>query len=101
MAKRRHWIVVAVCVVLLLCVFASSALIAREAAFHHHCVGENCPICRFIEQVELVRRAFGAALLVLLAICVALVAGRAWRDREGMDAPAFCTLVGRKIRLND
>ena len=38
----------------------------------------------------------------LLLICFALAAGREWR-RQAMAAevPALCTLVGRKIRLND
>ena len=101
MSRRRHCMAVAICVVMLLCVVASSALVAHEAAFHYRCVGNHCPICQFIEQVEQVRRAFGAALLALLPVCFALVASRERHDRGEAGAPALCTLVGRKIQLND
>jgi len=74
----------------------------RETAHHHECVGENCPICQFIAQIERLRRGFGIALLALLLICLALTVGHEWRARAMTEnVPALCTLVGRKIRLND
>ncbi len=102
MNKRRHVFTVIICAVMLLSIFVSSAYIVRETAHHHECVGENCPICRFIAQIEQLRRGYGVALLALLMICLALTVGREWRARAmAENVPALCTLVGRKIRLND
>ncbi len=102
MNKRRHVFAAIICVVLLLSIFVSSAYIVHEAAHHHDCTGDNCPICRFIAQIEQLRRGFGMALLALLLICYALAVGHELRTRAmAEDVPALCTLVGRKIRLND
>ena len=102
MDKRRHVIAAIICAVMLLSVFVSSAYIVHETAHHHECAGENCPICQFIAQIEQLRRGFGMALLALLLICFALAVGREWRRQTiAADVPALCTLVGRKIRLND
>ena len=102
MDKRRHLIAAIICTVVLLSVFVSSAYIVHEAVHHHECVGEDCPICQFIAQIEQLRRGFGMALLALLLVCFALAVGREGRARAmAANAPALCTLVGRKIRLND
>ena len=102
MNRHWHWLQAALCVVLLLCVFASSAYIVHEAAHPHECAGEDCPVCQLISQVEQLRRGFGMALLALLLICFALAVGHEWRTRAmAEDVPALCTLVGRKVRLND
>ena len=66
------------------------------------CSGDNCPVCQFIAQVEQVRRGFGMALLALLLICFILAVSHEWHTRAmAAHVPALCTLVGRKIRLND
>ena len=101
MKNRRHVIAVAVCAVMLLSVIVSSAYIVHEAAHHHQCTGEDCPICQFIAQVEQVRRGFGMALLALLLICFALALRREAHAPAAADIPVLCTLVGRKVRLND
>ena len=101
MNKNRRLIAAVVCVVVLLSMFVSSAYIAHEAAHRHQCVGEDCPICQFIAQVEQVRRGFGMALLALLLICFALALRREAHAPATADVPALCTLVGRKVRLND
>ena len=102
MNKRGHMIAAIICVALLLCIFASSAYIVHEAVYHHECTGENCPVCQFIAQIEQLRRGFGMALLALLLICYMLGVGHEWRTRAMMEKdPVLCTLVGRKIRLND
>lgn len=102
MNKRRHVISAIICAVMLLSIFVSSAYIVYETAHHHECIGMDCPICQFIAQIEQLRRGFGMALLALLLICFALGVGHEWR-RYAVTAgvPALCTLVGRKIRLND
>ena len=102
MQKRRHAVALAICLFMLLSMFLSSAYIVHEASHGHSCTGENCPICRFIAQIGQLRRSFGMALLALLLTCLALAVGRQWRARAMSEsAPALCTLVGRKIRLND
>ena len=102
MNKRRIAIAVAMCAVMLFSMIASSAYIMHEAAHHHDCTGKECPICQFIVQIWQLRRSFGMALLAMLLVCPALAMGLAWRARAmAGDVPALCTLVGRKIRLND
>ena len=102
MSRRRHVIAMALCIAMMLSIFVSSAYIVHEAAHHHECIGENCPICQFIAQIEQLRRGIGMALLALLLICFALAVDHKWRTRAlAEDVPALCTLVGRKVRLNN
>ena len=99
--NRRRAIAMALCIAMMLSMFVSSAYIAHEAAHHHVCSGENCPVCQFISQVEQVRRSFGMILLALLLIYFALAVRRDWRAFMSANPPASDTLVSRKIRLND
>lgn len=101
MSQTRRWLAAVICVVVVLSMFVSSAYIVHEAAHHHECTGEDCPICRFIAQVEQVRRGFGMALLALLLIRFALALRRETRALATAGVPALCTLVGRKVRLNN
>ncbi|MDO4867955.1 MAG: hypothetical protein Q4C10_15610 [Clostridia bacterium] len=102
MNRCRHIIAAIICAVAILSIFVSSAYIVHEAAHHHECAGEDCPICQFIAQFEQLRRGFAMALLALLLACLVLAAGRQRRTRASAEAvPALCTLVGRKIRLNN
>ena len=101
MKQRRHLIVVAIWIVILLSVFASSAYIMCNAAHHHECIGENCPICQFIAQVEQLHRGFGMALLALLLICIVLAMRHEMHAPAMTDVPTFCTLIRRKVRFND
>lgn len=101
MRQRGHLIAAVVCVAMLLTLFVSSAYLAHESAHHHDCAGEDCPVCRFIAQVEQVRRGFGMALLALLLVCFALALRREARVPAAAYVPAFRALVGRKVRLND
>lgn len=100
-SKRRHVIALALCIVMMLFMFVSSAYIAREAAHPHSCSGEDCPVCLLIAQVEQVRRGFGLILLALLLICFALALRRDWRAFASANLPALDTPVSRKIRLNN
>ena len=102
MDRRRHVIAAIICAALLMTIFVSSAYIVHEAAHHHDCTGENCPICQFIAQIEQTRRGFGMALLALLLLCFMLAVDHGWRTGAlAAQVPVLCTLVGRKIRLND
>lgn len=101
MSKYRNVIIVAICAVMLLSMFVSSAYVVHEATTHHECSGDNCPICQFIAQLEQVRRGFGMMLLALLLICFALAVRREGVALVMADVSALCTLVGRKIRLNN
>ena len=102
MLKHRHTIAVIICAVMLLSIFVSSAYIVHEAACRHQCLGEHCPVCQFVAQVEQLCKGFGLVLLALLLACFAVLARPAACDRGTMaNVTAFCTLVSRKIRLND
>ena len=102
MSRRRHVIAMALCIAMMLSIFVSSVYIVHEMAHHHDCSGEECPICQFIAQIDQLRRGFAMALLTLLLICFALAVDHEWRTRAmAEDVPALCTLVGRKVRLNN
>jgi len=99
---RKHIIVAVICAALALSLLVSSAYIVHEAVCHHQCLGENCPVCQFIARVEQLCKGFGLVLLALLLAGLAMLARPAafgWGVMANGTAP--CTLVGRKIRLND
>lgn len=99
---RKRVVVAVVCAVMVLSLLVSSAYIVHEAACHHRCLGENCPVCQFVAQVEQLCKGFGLVLLVLLLACFAMLARpAAYGRRTVANAAELCTLVGRKIRLND
>ena len=99
---RKHIVVAVVCAALVVSLLVSSAYIVHEAACHHQCVGENCPVCRFIAQIEQLCKGFGLVLLALLLACFAMVARPVAFGWSVMaNGAELCTLVGRKIRLND
>ena len=99
---RRHIIVAVVCAALALSLLVSSAYLVHEAACHHQCVGENCPVCQFIARVEQLCKGLGLVLFAMLLACSGMVARpAAFGWREVANGAALCTLVGRKIRLND
>lgn len=101
MASRRDKIALLLCELLLLSLVVSSAFIVHEMAHGHDCSGEDCPVCRFIAQIVRLRDSFGGALLLLVAALFGAFMARAWHACGDGPAPATCTLVGRKIRLND
>ena len=100
-ANRRHVVIAVVCAVMVLSMLLSSAYLAHEAACHHSCVGEDCPVCRFIARVGQLRRDFGLALLALLAAFTIVAVGRTSFALAAADLPPCGTPVDRKIRLND
>ena len=101
MSKGKHAIAMALCIAMMLSMFVSSAYIVHEAAHHHECSGENCPVCQFIDQVERVLRGFGMILLALLLICFAPAVRRDWCAFISANLLPSGTLVSRKIRLNN
>lgn len=101
MSKRRHVIAMAVCVAVALAMLVSSAYIVHEAAHHHDCPGEDCPICQLIAEIARTRRELGAVVLLLLLGCFMLSAPQFWHAAAETELPALGTLVSRKIRLND
>lgn len=99
---RRRAFIALTCAVVVLSILVSSAFIAREAVCHHRCVGEDCPVCRFIAQIEQLRRGFGLTLMALTAICFGLLAcGHVFGRAAAEAVPARYTPVGRKTRMND
>jgi hypothetical protein len=59
-------------------------------------------VCQFVAQVEQLCKGFGLVLLALLLACFAMLARPAACGGGTMaNVAELCTLVGRKIRLND
>ena len=101
MTGSQRRLAMALCVVLALSAFLSSACLAHEAAHPHDCPGEGCPVCHFMAQLETLCRGLG---LILAALCVAGAAPVSLRGRHiraGSALPALATPVARKTRLND
>lgn len=99
---RKHALVAVICAVMVLSLLVSSAYIVHEAACHHRCIGENCPVCQFVAQIEQLCKGFGLVLLALLLAGFATIARPAAFGRGTVaNVTTLCTLVGRKIRLND
>lgn len=101
MKQRRNVIAAALCIVVVLAMFVSSAYIVHEMSNPHNCTGEDCPICQFIAQLEQTRRGFGLVLLALLLLACFLTVFHFPTHPEGDRLPIFSTLVIRKIQLND
>lgn len=101
MLKHRRAVAWVFALFLLFSAFVSSACIAHEAAHGHACTGDRCPICRFIAEIEQLNRGFGLLLLALLLTGFILAVQRQSRAGEDIAPTAVCTLVSRKIRLND
>lgn len=101
MSRRKHMVALALCAVVLLLVIVSTAYIAHEASHPHDCVGEDCPVCRFIAQIEQLRRGFYAALLALLLRTLAPAMSGSLPVRLAEAASARRTPVRMKTRLND
>ena len=101
MPKRRQVAAAIICAIILASLFVSSAYVAHEAAHPHDCAGADCPVCRFIAQVEQLCRGLGIALPALLLVCLAVAAGHGACPPGAAIVPARCTPVDRKIRLND
>lgn len=99
MSNQKRWIALLMCAGMLLIMFVSSAYIALEA--DHDCIGEDCPVCAFIAQVEQVRRGFGMLLLALLLLNFILTLCVARFNTVRVGLPTCGTLVSWKIRLND
>ncbi|MBE5808537.1 MAG: hypothetical protein E7317_09395 [Clostridiales bacterium] len=95
--KRR--IALLLLVGMLLILFASSALIIREA--HHDCPGEDCPVCAFLAQAIRVQRSFSVALALVLLLFATLRVRPLRAHAACFGMPSQPTLIDRKIRLND
>lgn len=101
MTRRNHAVALLIALAVMLSMLASSAYIVHETAHHHDCTGENCHVCAFIAQITQLHRSFGGVLLLLLAAGFLTIGNPIRHERPDLRAPVFCTLVGRKIRLND
>lgn len=101
MTRRRNRIARAVCVALLVFMFAASGLVAYELVHPHVCTGDACEICHFIAQVEQVCCGLGLLLLALLLVWMVWTQNRAKLVFRGTGLPVCGTLVSCKIRLND
>ena len=100
MMNRKRIGVLLVCIGLVIALSVSVFYIAHEA--HHHCCGEDCPICETIAVNVRLLRTLGLALFALLLFRFRLPAQAARRhhqDRYVRFVPG--TLVSWKIRLDN
>ncbi len=85
-------------ILLLLTVLLSSFYVSTE--IHHHCSGEDCPVCACVQQCENLLHRIGdgsaAALALVIPVCCLFVVMLFAVNRLGRE-----TLVTQKIRLND
>ncbi|MBR6088463.1 MAG: hypothetical protein IKP86_00920 [Anaerolineaceae bacterium] len=99
MTRRKRIFAVWLCLVFMLVMLASSALIVHGAG--HCCTGVHCPVCQMISANSQLMRFLGAAVLVS-AFFFSVSADRLpWRDAFRIPVPSSGTLVSLNIRLND
>ena len=79
-------------------VLFSAFFIAAEA--HHHCEGENCPICALIALCEhsLRQTGDGAVRLIAVLFPISFVLIAAFLQETGRQQE---TLISKKVRLNN
>ncbi len=97
-SKRKRIAAGVIGLILLVIVLFSAFYITAETG--HDCIGEDCPVCSFIQQCESTLRGVGDGTAVQSAILipflfVLVIAAPA--------AAAVCpdTLISIKVRLND
>lgn len=99
MRNRRRICALILFIALSLIMSVSFTYIALEA--HHHCCGEDCPICLTIAVNIQIIRTLGLALLTAAAILI-LRRGQTVRCRFARHIRFFPgTLVSWKVRLDD
>lgn len=101
MRINRRGFAMLLCAAMLLTLIVSSAYIAHELAHPHDCVGEDCPICETIAQLEQVSKDFGLALLVLFLLGLLNAVQPVLAHTAARRAIASLSLIGWKVRLND
>ena len=67
---------------------------------HHHCVGENCPICHEIKQCESNIRTIGAGV-VLACVCVQIFSFVAKITATGVSHQIVASLISQKVRMDN
>ena len=83
---------------ILFVMFFSAFYIAAEA--HHHCTGENCPVCVRIQQCEKQIRQLGsgAAVQAVVAVIAAFFVLPQQVCNVSLSVP---TPVSQKVRMNN
>ncbi len=76
----------------------SSSFIAGHV--HHHCTGEDCPICACLQQCESILRSFGNGIAAFVAAVLPLLVFSASESLPGISF-TWDTPVSRKVRIND
>ncbi len=99
MTNRKRIAALLLCIGLVFALAVSSAYIVHEAG--HDCSGHDCPVCQMITVNVNLLRAFGLAILVLLALFALLQERFVLPVQQQLTLPASGTLVSWKIRLND
>lgn len=99
MPERKRIYAWALCLVIVLALFVSSAYAVRAAG--HICHGAGCCVCETVRQAEAMVQSFallaGFAVLALFFMRYT----RVFRIASAARLFAPCTLISWKIRLND
>lgn len=97
--KKQKIASLIVCTALILLTIGSCLFIVRAA--HHHCIGENCPICAAIENAESAIRELGNGIpptesvwLPALETLVFVLCGTTF-------SVLFPTPITQKVRMDD
>ena len=99
MAQRKRAYAWALCLIIVLALFVSSAYAVRQAG--HICHGAGCRVCETVRQAEALVQSF--ALLAGFAIPALLLLRhtRVFRIASASCPFAPRTLISWKVRLND
>lgn len=92
---------VAACIMAFMVLFIvlfSSSYIAGHV--HHHCTGEDCPVCACIHQCESMIRNMGDGVAVFTAVVLPILVAFASASMPDL-AFLWGTPVSRKVRLNN
>ena len=99
MPQRTRVYALALCLMIVLALFVSSAYAVREAG--HICHGAGCSICETVRQAEALVQSF-ALLAGFTALALFFMRStRVFRMAAAARPFALCTLISWKIRLND
>ncbi len=84
-------------VVLVVMLFSASYIAGHS---HHHCTGEDCPVCACIHQCESIIKGLESSLIALVSVILPLVI---LSTAKSLPAILFTwgTPVSKKVRLND
>ena len=79
-------------------IFFSMLFISMEMG-HHDCSGEECPVCRALEECINNLRSFGTACVIAVAVCV-LLPYIVEKIQKHIEEVMKLNLISERVRLN-